>query len=106
LADTCNSQATCPAGTAARTGQRLYPYRLTAGPTPLVQATSNMTAVTVQGMSLLASSGWRCGGWTPTVPPLALWGGLAAAIAIGGLAGLYPAARAARLAPTDALRTT
>jgi ABC-type lipoprotein release transport system permease subunit len=29
---------------------------------------------------------------------------MAAAVAIGGGAGLYPAVRAARLAPTDALR--
>ena len=44
-------------------------------------------------------------GWTPTLPALALWGGPAAAVVIGALAGLYPAARAARQAPTDALRT-
>jgi putative ABC transport system permease protein len=44
--------------------------------------------------------------WDPTVPALALWAGLAAAVTIGALAGLYPAVRAARLAPTDALRTT
>jgi putative ABC transport system permease protein len=34
-----------------------------------------------------------------------LAGGLAAALGIGAVAGLYPATRAARLAPTDALRT-
>jgi putative ABC transport system permease protein len=34
-----------------------------------------------------------------------LAGGLAAAVVIGAAAGLYPAARAARLSPTDALRT-
>jgi putative ABC transport system permease protein len=39
------------------------------------------------------------------VPPLAIGGGLAAAAAIGALAGLYPALRAARLSPTDALRS-
>jgi len=32
-------------------------------------------------------------------------GGLLATLLIGGLAGLYPAIRAARLAPTEALAT-
>jgi putative ABC transport system permease protein len=45
-------------------------------------------------------------GWTVVVPGPALAGGLAAALAIGAVAGLYPAARAARLAPADALRST
>lgn len=44
-------------------------------------------------------------GWEAAVPPYALAGGLAAAVLIGAVAGLYPALRAARLAPTDALRT-
>jgi putative ABC transport system permease protein len=39
------------------------------------------------------------------VPVLALGGGLGAAVAIGVVAGLYPSLRAARLAPTEALRT-
>jgi putative ABC transport system permease protein len=38
------------------------------------------------------------------VPPIAVGGGLLAAGLLGGLAGLYPAARAARLPPTEALR--
>jgi putative ABC transport system permease protein len=33
-------------------------------------------------------------------------GGVGVALLLGALAGLYPAVRAARLAPTDALRTT
>jgi putative ABC transport system permease protein len=44
--------------------------------------------------------------WTPLIPPQALWGGLAVAVAIAALAGLYPAGRAARLSPAEALRTT
>jgi putative ABC transport system permease protein len=43
--------------------------------------------------------------WATVIPTLAWAGGLAAAFAIGALAGLLPAIRAARLPPTDALRT-
>jgi putative ABC transport system permease protein len=43
-------------------------------------------------------------GWQPLVPPAAMGAGLAAALVIGAVAGLYPALRAARLAPADALR--
>jgi putative ABC transport system permease protein len=44
--------------------------------------------------------------WTVSLPALALWTGPFAALAVGAVAGLYPAARAARLSPTDALRST
>jgi putative ABC transport system permease protein len=43
--------------------------------------------------------------WAVVIPTLAWAGGLGAAFAIGAIAGLLPAIRAARLAPTDALRT-
>ena len=43
--------------------------------------------------------------WSTVVPLYAVGGGVLAAAAIGAVAGLYPAARAARLSPTDALRT-
>jgi putative ABC transport system permease protein len=43
--------------------------------------------------------------WSIVVPPLAIYGGLGAALVIGAVAGLYPSLRAARLSPTDALRT-
>jgi putative ABC transport system permease protein len=44
--------------------------------------------------------------WTLLIPPQALPGGLLTAVAVAALAGLYPAARAARLSPAEALRTS
>jgi putative ABC transport system permease protein len=43
--------------------------------------------------------------WQVVVPLSGVAGGVAAALVLGAVAGLYPAVRAARLAPTDALRT-
>lgn len=45
-------------------------------------------------------------GWMIVIPLTALAGALVAALGVGGLAGLYPAARAARTTPSEALRTT
>jgi putative ABC transport system permease protein len=42
-------------------------------------------------------------GWAIVIPPEAWVGGLGAALAIGAVAGLLPAIRAARLSPTQAL---
>jgi len=44
-------------------------------------------------------------GWDVVIPTVAWVGGFVAALAIGAMAGLAPALRAARLSPTDALRT-
>jgi putative ABC transport system permease protein len=44
-------------------------------------------------------------GWLTVIPPWALIGGVCATLVIGGLAGLYPAIRASRLSPTEALAT-
>jgi putative ABC transport system permease protein len=44
-------------------------------------------------------------GWILVVPVLAVGGGVAIALLLGALAGLYPAVRAARLAPAAALRS-
>jgi putative ABC transport system permease protein len=47
----------------------------------------------------------RSRGWITQIPVEALWGGPLVAVLVGGIAGLYPAFRAARLAPAETLRT-
>jgi putative ABC transport system permease protein len=44
-------------------------------------------------------------GWPAIVPVWAMLGGVGATLVIGGIAGFYPAVRAARMAPTEALAT-
>ncbi|MCT9934641.1 ABC transporter permease [Planotetraspora sp. A-T 1434] len=45
-------------------------------------------------------------GWPSIVPVWAMAGGVVATLVIGGVAGFYPAVRAARMSPTEALATS
>lgn len=61
----------------------------------------------VVGVALgaLVTAGYAVGmGWPVSVPLAGLAGGVLAALVVGGLAGLYPASRAARLPPAAAVR--
>lgn len=56
-------------------------------------------------LGALVTAAWATyQGWDTLVPLVAVIGGIVAALLIGAVAGLYPALRAARLSPTDALR--
>jgi putative ABC transport system permease protein len=70
----------------------------------LVLSTLGGAAGLLIGSAVTAAVGHNRG-WTILIPAPALWGGMAVAIAAGTIAGLYPALRAARIPPTDALRT-
>jgi putative ABC transport system permease protein len=62
------------------------------------------------GLGLAVGSGVaaayaRSQNWAVVIPPVGLAVGFGAALAIGAIAGLYPALRAAAVPPTEALRT-
>jgi putative ABC transport system permease protein len=68
----------------------------------LLAAAGGVAGIVVGSLVTAAYASTR--GWTAVVPPQALAGGVGAALAIGAVAGLYPAGRAARMSPTEALR--
>ena len=69
----------------------------------LLSALGGLAGVAIGAAVTVGYSALR--GWPPVMPLTALASALAATILIGMIAGLYPAVRAARLAPTAALST-
>lgn len=72
------------------------------GESLLLSALGGSAGVLVGAVVTAAFARYR--GWDFLVPPGALALGFTAALVIGAIAGLYPAVRAARLTPTEALR--
>jgi putative ABC transport system permease protein len=70
----------------------------------LILATFGGIGGVALGSAVTAAYAWSQG-WDVLIPTVAVVGGLAAALIIGVIAGLYPAMRAARVSPTEALRT-
>jgi putative ABC transport system permease protein len=70
----------------------------------LILATHGGLGGVALGSAVTAAYAWSQG-WDVLIPTVAVAGGLAAALIIGVVAGLYPAMRAARVSPTEALRT-
>jgi len=70
----------------------------------LILATLGGLGGVALGGAVTAVYAWTQG-WGVLIPTVAIVGGMSAALIIGVVAGLYPAMRAARVSPTEALRT-
>jgi ABC-type antimicrobial peptide transport system permease subunit len=69
----------------------------------LLSALGGVAGVLLGAVTTVAFAEYR--NWPPVIPSWALAGAVVATLAIGTVAGIYPAMRAARLSPTVALTT-
>jgi len=67
----------------------------------LLATLGGLAGVLIGAAVTAAYAGYRS--WPPVIPVWALAGGVLATVLVGAVAGLYPAARAARLPPSQAL---
>ena len=67
---------------------------------------STLGGITGVIMGMLVTAGYAVfREWSIVIPVYAISGGILCSILIGGIAGFYPAMRAANVSPTEALRT-
>ena len=66
-----------------------------------LSALGGLTGATIGSLTATGYALWE--GWPPTLPVAVIAFSVVSAIAVGALAGLHPAIRAARLTPTEAL---
>lgn len=69
----------------------------------LLSTTGGILGIALGSAATIAFSGWR--GWMPVLPPPLLGAAFVVSLVVGAVAGIYPANRASKVPPTEALRS-